>query len=61
MEMSRQRLRPSLEEISTELCPRCSGQGRIRDTKSLALAILRLLEEECLRSAAPSYAPWSHS
>ena len=49
MEMSRQRLRPSLEEISTGLCPRCNGQGRIRDTKSLALAILRLMEEESLK------------
>ncbi len=49
MEMSRQRLRPSLEEISTELCPRCNGQGRIRDTKSLALAILRVMEEESLK------------
>ena len=49
MEMSRQRLRPSLEEISTGLCPRCNGQGRIRDTKSLALAILRVLEEESLK------------
>ena len=44
MEMSRQRLRPSLEEISTVLCPRCTGQGRIRDTKPLALAILRVME-----------------
>jgi len=49
MEMSRQRLRPSLEEISTGVCPRCSGQGRIRDTKSLALAILRVMEEEALK------------
>ncbi len=49
MEMSRQRLRPSLEEITTELCPRCNGQGRIRDTKSLALAILRVMEEEALK------------
>jgi ribonuclease E len=49
MEMSRQRLRPSLDEISTGLCPRCNGQGRIRDTKSLALAILRVLEEESLK------------
>ena len=49
MEMSRQRLRPSLEEISTELCPRCNGQGRIRDTRSLALAILRVMEEEALK------------
>ncbi len=49
MEMSRQRLRPSLEEISTVLCPRCNGQGRIRDTKPLALAILRVMEEEALK------------
>ncbi len=49
MEMSRQRLRPSLEEITTELCPRCSGQGRIRDVRSLALGILRVMEEEALK------------
>jgi len=49
MEMSRQRLRPSLEELTTQLCPRCSGQGRIRDTRSLALGILRLVEEEALK------------
>ncbi|MCZ6852795.1 MAG: Rne/Rng family ribonuclease [Gammaproteobacteria bacterium] len=49
MEMSRQRLRPSLEELTTELCPRCTGQGRIRDVKSLALAILRIVEEESLK------------
>ena len=46
MEMSRQRLRPSLEETSSVTCPRCSGQGSIRDTKSLALSVLRLVEEE---------------
>ncbi len=49
MEMSRQRLRPSLEELTTELCPRCTGQGRVRDVKSLALAILRIMEEESLK------------
>jgi ribonuclease E len=49
MEMSRQRLRPSLEEITTEVCPRCSGQGRIRDVRSLALGILRVMEEEALK------------
>ena len=49
MEMSRQRLRPSLDELTTVLCPRCNGQGRIRDTESLALAILRVLEEESLK------------
>ena len=49
MEMSRQRLRPSLQELTTEVCPRCSGQGRIRDVKSLALSILRVVEEEALK------------
>ena len=49
MEMSRQRLRPSLEEMTTEVCPRCTGQGRIRDIKSLALSILRVVEEESLK------------
>ncbi|MBA6412171.1 ribonuclease E [Parahaliea sp. F7430] len=46
LEMSRQRLRPSLGETSAIVCPRCTGQGTIRDTKSLALSILRLLAEE---------------
>ena len=49
MEMSRQRLRPSLDELTTEICPRCTGQGRIRDTKSLSLSILRVVEEESLK------------
>ncbi|MCK9505718.1 MAG: ribonuclease E [Porticoccaceae bacterium] len=46
LEMSRQRLRPSLEETTFKICPRCDGQGTIRGTRSLALSILRLLEEE---------------
>ncbi|HEY5738507.1 MAG TPA: Rne/Rng family ribonuclease [Gammaproteobacteria bacterium] len=49
LEMSRQRLRPSLEESSQIVCPRCSGQGKIRDVESLSLAVLRLLEEESLK------------
>ena len=49
MEMSRQRLRPSLEEITTQVCPRCSGQGRIQEVKPLALSILRVMEEEALK------------
>ncbi|MCB1695858.1 MAG: ribonuclease E [Pseudomonadales bacterium] len=49
LEMSRQRLRPSLGETSAIVCPRCTGQGTIRDTKSLALSILRLLEEESIK------------
>jgi len=49
LEMSRQRLRPSLGETSAIICPRCTGQGTIRDTKSLALSILRLMEEEAIK------------
>jgi ribonuclease E len=46
LEMSRQRLRPSLGETTSKVCPRCSGHGTIRSTKSIALSILRLVEEE---------------
>jgi ribonuclease, Rne/Rng family len=46
LEMSRQRLRPSLGETSATVCPRCNGQGTIRDVESLSLSILRLLVEE---------------
>ncbi len=49
LEMSRQRLRPSLGETSGIVCPRCHGQGTIRDISSLALSILRLMEEEALK------------
>jgi ribonuclease E len=49
LEMSRQRLRPSLGESSQIVCPRCIGQGSIRDVESLSLAVLRLLEEEALK------------
>lgn len=49
LEMSRQRLRPSLGETSGVVCPRCQGQGTIRDISSLALSILRLMEEEALK------------
>ncbi|MBT8061318.1 MAG: Rne/Rng family ribonuclease [Gammaproteobacteria bacterium] len=49
LEMSRQRLRPSLGESSQETCPRCSGQGQIRSVESLALSILRLVEEESMK------------
>ncbi|MFY0664014.1 MAG: ribonuclease E [Natronospirillum sp.] len=49
LEMSRQRLRPSLGETSGIVCPRCEGHGIIRDVKSLALAILRLVEEESFK------------
>jgi ribonuclease E len=46
LEMSRQRLRPSLGETHTKICPRCDGVGSIRSTRSLALSILRLVEDE---------------
>ena len=49
LEMSRQRLRPSLDEMTSKVCPRCVGQGTIRGTKSIALSILRLVEEEALK------------
>src|SRR5690606_31278974 len=46
LEMSRQRLRPSLGESAYLTCPRCSGIGNIRSVESLALAILRIIGEE---------------
>lgn len=52
LEMSRQRLRPSLGETSAIVCPRCSGQGTIRATRSLALSILRLIQEEASKGGS---------
>jgi len=49
LEMSRQRLRPSLGESANGVCPRCNGQGTIRSSESLALSILRLIEEEAIK------------
>ena len=46
LEMSRQRLRPSLGETQAIVCPRCSGQGTIRDIESLSLSLLRIIQEE---------------
>ncbi len=46
LEMSRQRLRPSLGEATQSFCPRCDGLGYVRSVESLALAILRLIGEE---------------
>ncbi|MGH8602518.1 MAG: Rne/Rng family ribonuclease, partial [Gammaproteobacteria bacterium] len=51
LEMSRQRLRPSLVEASHIVCPRCNGQGAIRTVESLALSILRVIEEEAMKEA----------
>ncbi|MBE0483987.1 MAG: Rne/Rng family ribonuclease [Bacterioplanes sp.] len=49
MEMSRQRLRPSLDETSGHVCPRCNGTGVVRDIQSTGLSILRLIEEEAAK------------
>jgi len=49
LEMSRQRLRPSLGDSATIECPRCHGQGKIRGVESLALSILRIVEEEAMK------------
>jgi ribonuclease E len=49
MELSRQRLRPSLAEGSHTACPRCNGVGSIRDVNSTALHILRLVQEEAMK------------
>jgi len=49
LEMSRQRLRPSLGEYSQIICPRCQGESRIRSVESLALSVLRLVEEEAMK------------
>jgi ribonuclease E len=50
LEMSRQRLRPSLGDTTQLTCPRCNGQGEIRNVESVALSVLRILEEEAMKS-----------
>ena len=52
LEMSRQRLRPSLLEHSTEVCPHCAGTGRVRSLESAALHAMRAIEEEGVRRRA---------
>ena len=52
LEMSRQRLRPSLLEHSTEICPHCAGIGRVRSIESAALHAMRAIEEEGVRRRA---------
>ena len=49
MEMSRQRLRPSLGESSQLVCPRCDGHGRMRSIESLSLSIIRIAEEHAMK------------
>ena len=56
LELSRQRLRPSLLEHSTEVCPHCAGTGRIRSIESAALHALRNIEEEGVRHRASEIA-----
>ena len=51
LEMSRQRLRPSLGEASQIVCPRCEGHGHIRGVESLALSTLRLIEEHAMKES----------
>ena len=51
LEMSRQRMRPSLRETSHVVCPRCEGLGTIRDIESTALALLRVIQEEALKES----------
>ncbi len=50
LEMSRQRLKPSLGESTQIVCPRCTGQGTIRTVESLSLSLVRILEEEALKA-----------
>jgi ribonuclease E len=50
LEMSRQRLRPSLHEISTQTCLHCDGKGIVRSIESTALRVLRAIEKESIRS-----------
>jgi ribonuclease E len=54
LEMSRQRLRPSLGESAYKNCPKCSGMGKVRSTESLALSVLRLIEEEARKENTAS-------
>ncbi|MDP2903866.1 MAG: ribonuclease E/G, partial [Methylovulum sp.] len=49
LEMSRQRMRPSLGDSTQITCPRCKGQGTIRNVESVALSVLRLIEEEAMK------------
>ena len=51
LEMSRQRLRPSLGEATQIVCPRCEGHGRIRGVESLSLSALRLVEEHAMKDS----------
>ena len=56
LEISRQRLRPSLGESISGVCPRCEGTGRVRDIQSTALSMLRTIEQECNKEKLQSVA-----
>ncbi|HUL04878.1 MAG TPA: Rne/Rng family ribonuclease [Candidatus Acidoferrum sp.] len=56
LELSRQRLRPSLIEASTEICRHCRGTGHVRSTESTALHVLRAIEEEGIRNRSTALA-----
>lgn len=49
LEMSRQRMRPSLGDSTQLTCPRCKGQGMIRNVESVALSVLRVIEEDAMK------------
>ncbi len=51
LEMSRQRLRPSLGESSQIVCPYCDGHGRMRSIESLSLSIIRIVEEHAMKES----------
>ena len=55
LELSRQRLRPSLMEINFEKCPHCAGVGYVRSVDSAALSVLRMIEEEGIRQGAAEF------
>ncbi|OIQ03986.1 MAG: ribonuclease E/G [Zetaproteobacteria bacterium CG2_30_59_37] len=54
LEMSRQRLRPSIRESTTETCPRCSGRGRVRIVESMALQMLTRMEDHAESGKGPT-------
>ena len=58
LEMSRQRLRPSLGDSSLAVCPACNGQGQVRNPESLALSVLRLAEEEAIKDNTGKVVAW---
>ena len=54
LELSRQRLRPSIHEASAQICVRCGGSGYVRSTESTALRVIRAIEEEGAKNRSKS-------